>query len=456
MKLAPALLFVITVHHLDPSVEAKRLQIGGKDTGICLYPYMAAIEFAQKLVGNGAIVAQRYILTSASAVAKPHDSLYKVQLGADAFKGPGDLYEVHTIYKHPQYIGWDYNIALVHLKERIRYSDSVQPCCWFRTAPMSTKGTMHLRDAIYTTSTDAECVDSLTKGLSKEIIIQEHGFCVRSPPGAEQGQWADDAGAPIVADGKLYGVFAFSEQEGKTNVGSIASNTITIFTRSTGLSIAKHDRLNPARKAGEPRRHRALVRTALVLSKGKHGVQLTVGHERCPCIIEPLALLRARRWNQAESMMLPDHLLRLVLLQQPHTVVVVRDERVGGAAQMGRAVFVLTVRQHRSIVDRLRLGRGDRNGLHRVTEHYLTAHLYQRHVVVPTDKLGMAEDALHLVLRGRSEEVLRTRRNAVLTVRRVKDGTGRGEHPARCKNRPIADDDRSLEQNTDHKRVLDD
>uniref|UniRef100_A0A6E8VND8 Peptidase S1 domain-containing protein n=2 Tax=Anopheles coluzzii TaxID=1518534 RepID=A0A6E8VND8_ANOCL len=251
MKLAPALLFVITVHHLDPSVQAKRLQIGGKDTGIFLYPYMAAIEFAQKLVGNGAIVAQRYILTSASAVAEPHDSLYKVQLGANVFKGPGDLYEVLTIYKHPQYIGWDYNIALLHLKDPIRYSDSVQPAIIADTFVSKLQvllvsygtnedGTMHLREAIYTTSTGAECVDSLTRGLSKEIIIQEHGFCVRSPPGAEQGQWADDAGAPIVADGKLYGVFAFSEQEGKTNVGSIGTR-VSAFLEWIYETMEGHD-----------------------------------------------------------------------------------------------------------------------------------------------------------------------------------------------------------------------
>uniref|UniRef100_A0A182I2C3 Uncharacterized protein n=1 Tax=Anopheles arabiensis TaxID=7173 RepID=A0A182I2C3_ANOAR len=238
MKIAPALLFVITVHHLDHSVQAKRLQIGGIDTGIFLYPYMAAIEFAQKLVGNGAIIAQRYILTSASAVAEPHDSLYKVQLGADVFKGPGDLYE-------------DCNIALLHLKEPIRYSDSVQPAIIADTFVnnlqvllvsygTNEEGTMHLREAIYTASTDAECVDSLTKGLSKEIIIQEHGFCVRSPPGAEQGQWADDAGAPIVADGKLYGVFAFSEQEGKTNVGSIGTR-VSAFLEWIYETMEEHD-----------------------------------------------------------------------------------------------------------------------------------------------------------------------------------------------------------------------
>uniref|UniRef100_A0A182K3Q6 Peptidase S1 domain-containing protein n=1 Tax=Anopheles christyi TaxID=43041 RepID=A0A182K3Q6_9DIPT len=234
MKLTLVLLFVTTVQCLG-SAEAKRLEIGGKDTGILLYPFMAAIELAKKLIGNGAIIAQRYVLTSASAVLEPHYSLYKVQVGADTFQGTGDWYEVLTIYKHPEFIGWDYNIALIHLKDRIAFGDTVQSIPIADTFTNNLEvlmlsygtnedNTMHLREAICTISTGEDCVKFLTGGLSKDIVLQGHGFCVHGTPGTEQGQWPTDAGAPIVAAGKLYGVFAFTEDEGRVNVGSVGTS----------------------------------------------------------------------------------------------------------------------------------------------------------------------------------------------------------------------------------------
>ncbi|XP_035917172.1 chymotrypsin-1-like [Anopheles stephensi] len=220
------------------TVLAQRRQIGGRDTSIRQYPFMAAVAFARQLVGNGAIIAPRWILTSASAVYAPQDALFDVQVGADSFMGSGSWYEVLQIYRHPEFVGWDYNIALIHLKGPIKYSDTVQPIGLATTdtdyidATMLSYGineqeTQHLREAAYTLSADDECVAFLTDWLAKEMITQHRGYCVRPFRGAQQGQWFNDAGAPVVANNLLYGVFAFAEDEGGINEGSVATRVIS-------------------------------------------------------------------------------------------------------------------------------------------------------------------------------------------------------------------------------------
>uniref|UniRef100_A0A182S7I9 Peptidase S1 domain-containing protein n=1 Tax=Anopheles maculatus TaxID=74869 RepID=A0A182S7I9_9DIPT len=219
------------------SVTAQNRQIGGTDVSIGQYPFMAAIAFARKLVGNGAIIMQRWILTSASAVYAPQDALFDVQVGADTFMGSGSWYEVLSIYRHPEFVGWDYNIALIHLKGPITYSDTVQPIALTTTDTdyidvtmisygINEQDTQHLRKAEYTLSADDECVAFLTDSLAKEMVTQHRGYCVRSFRGLQQGQWFNDAGAPLVANSLLYGLFAFAEDEGGINEGSVAVRVI--------------------------------------------------------------------------------------------------------------------------------------------------------------------------------------------------------------------------------------
>uniref|UniRef100_A0A182K3Q5 Peptidase S1 domain-containing protein n=1 Tax=Anopheles christyi TaxID=43041 RepID=A0A182K3Q5_9DIPT len=250
MKLTLVLLFVIAIQHSGP-VQAQTRQIGGKDASIQQYPFMAAIAFARRLVGNGAIIAPRWILTSASAVYAPQDALFDVQVGADTFMGTGDWYEVLAIHKHPEFIGWDYNIALIHLKGPIQYSDTVKPIDLADTVVDQLEVTMlsygnnedstqHLREATYTLSTNDECVSFLTDGLAQSMVIEQRGFCVRPVPGTEQGQWFNDAGAPIVASGKLYGLFAFSEDEGGVNEGSVGTR-VTSFLDWIHSKMAAYD-----------------------------------------------------------------------------------------------------------------------------------------------------------------------------------------------------------------------
>uniref|UniRef100_A0A182ME38 Peptidase S1 domain-containing protein n=1 Tax=Anopheles culicifacies TaxID=139723 RepID=A0A182ME38_9DIPT len=223
------------------SVQAQERQIGGKDASTLSYPFMVAIAAARKLVGNGAIIESRWVLTTASALQFTQDALYDVQVGADTFNGAGYWYEILRIYRHPEYIGWDHNIALIKLKGHIKYTDTVQPIdlavedkdsleAIMVSYGFNEDGTSHLREATYTLTADDDCVNFLREDVAKQMIIDQQGYCVFPLPGNTQGQWYNDAGAPLVANEQLHGLFAFAEHEGGANHGSVATRVFKFTT----------------------------------------------------------------------------------------------------------------------------------------------------------------------------------------------------------------------------------
>ncbi|XP_049300085.1 trypsin-7-like [Anopheles funestus] len=199
---------------------------------------MAAIAYANQHVGNGAIINSKWILTSASAVFFVEEALYYVKVGADSFTSPGFWYEVFHIYRHPEFVGWDYNIALIQLKDNVRYTETVKPIALpgddpeFFTGKLlsygqNEHGTRHLREADYTIVADDRCVNFLTDSSARQMIIDKQGYCLF---GHDQGQFYSDAGAPVVANDQLYGLFAFAEHHGGVNDGSVATRVFKFTT----------------------------------------------------------------------------------------------------------------------------------------------------------------------------------------------------------------------------------
>uniref|UniRef100_A0A182K3Q4 Peptidase S1 domain-containing protein n=1 Tax=Anopheles christyi TaxID=43041 RepID=A0A182K3Q4_9DIPT len=216
--------------------QAQLRQVGGKDVSVRQYPFVAAIAYERQLnIGNGAIITPSWIITSASAVSTLPDGSYDVALGTSDFYSVANWYQVQQIFRHPEFVGWDYNIALIQIRGRIVFSDTIQPITIGSSFPDAIEATMlsygknehettHLRSATYTLISDnVDCVRLLDEYRAKEVIWQQHGFCLIPPPGTEQGQWFNDAGAPLVTNGQLYAVFAFAEHEGGTNEGSVAT-----------------------------------------------------------------------------------------------------------------------------------------------------------------------------------------------------------------------------------------
>ncbi|XP_049292490.1 trypsin-7-like [Anopheles funestus] len=237
MKFTLVFLALICIYY-SRSAEAQVRHIGGRDVPVIQYPFMAAISYANQHVGNGAIINSKWILTSASAVFFVEEALYYVKVGADSFTSQGFWYEVFHIYRHPEFVGWDYNIALIHLKGNIKYSQTVKPISLPVTDPdfinakllsygQNEHGTRHLREADYTLTADDRCVNFLTDSSARQMIIDQQGYCLF---GTDQGQFYSDAGAPVVANEQLYGLFAFAEHHGGINDGSVATRVFRFVT----------------------------------------------------------------------------------------------------------------------------------------------------------------------------------------------------------------------------------
>ncbi|XP_052898492.1 trypsin-7-like [Anopheles moucheti] len=240
MKVSLVFLSLICIYY-SRSARAQVRHIGGRNVAIKDFPFMAAISYANTHVGNGAIIHKRFILTSASAVYFLEESLYYVQVGTNQFLDYGTYYEVNHIHKHPEFVGWDYNIALIHLKGSIKYTDMVRPIALPDTDTatvtaqmlsfgLNEHGTHSLREADYRLTSDRECISSLTDWLAKRMISDLQGYCVFPIPGQEQGQFFSDAGAPLIVNGQLFGLFAFAEHHGGVNDGSVATRVFRFTT----------------------------------------------------------------------------------------------------------------------------------------------------------------------------------------------------------------------------------
>ncbi|XP_053674467.1 trypsin-like [Anopheles nili] len=230
---------------------AQHRQIGGKDVTVQEFPFVVAITYERELCGHGAILDRRWILSSASSFYNQPYSEYNVAVATDDIEGDASWHEVDNVFLHPEWVGWDYNIALVKLKDEVTYSGTVQPInipnddsnipldVTMLSYGKNEDGTSHLRGATYTLKTDESCLSLLSNSASKDVITEGHGFCLIPPEGSEQGQYFSDAGAPVVKGDELYGVFAFSEDKGGVNKASVATR-VRFFADWIQSSIANN------------------------------------------------------------------------------------------------------------------------------------------------------------------------------------------------------------------------
>uniref|UniRef100_A0A182JLG0 Uncharacterized protein n=1 Tax=Anopheles atroparvus TaxID=41427 RepID=A0A182JLG0_ANOAO len=120
-------------HFFGPALSQKR-QYGGYDVNIRQYPFVVAISLGGQTTGSGAIIAPRWILSSASAFLVPYHDSYKVNVGADAVGG-GQWYQGQMVYQHPEWEGFQDNIALLKTNRKIKFGPTAQPIKLFESNP---------------------------------------------------------------------------------------------------------------------------------------------------------------------------------------------------------------------------------------------------------------------------------------------------------------------------------
>ncbi|XP_041769694.1 trypsin-7-like [Anopheles merus] len=199
-------------------------QSGVAEASIYQYQFVVAITYARQLHGNGVILSKRWILSSASTFYRYSFTEYTVAVGAEDYQNEATWYEVEHGYKHPKYIGSDYNIAVVLIRGSIEYSSRVQPIHLPASNPdgvaaatmLSFGGSderqAHLRQVKLVLTTDQSCIDQQADFRAKQYIWDGVGYCALPEPDRTTNDlWHTATGAPIVADRVLYAVFAKHE-----------------------------------------------------------------------------------------------------------------------------------------------------------------------------------------------------------------------------------------------------
>ncbi|KFB48298.1 AGAP005791-PA-like protein [Anopheles sinensis] len=214
---------LLTIVCVFPAVVLSQLRIlGGYDASRSRYPFVAIIAHSRTVVGNGAILAPKWVVTSGSALYMPSETEYCAVIGGDSLSTSNNWHEAERVWKHPDWIGWHNNVGLLQLKKPIVYGPTVKPIKLASTNPdrllaevvsygQNDRGTSQLQMGLFLLSSDSECINSLKEYLSRDIIRIGHGYCVSPTNDRKYVLWWNDAGAPAIADDLLYGVFAIGD-----------------------------------------------------------------------------------------------------------------------------------------------------------------------------------------------------------------------------------------------------
>ncbi|XP_055604289.1 chymotrypsin-2-like [Uranotaenia lowii] len=194
--------------------------VGGQEAAEGSVPYQVSLQL--KGFGHncgGAIISDRWILTAGHCVEYQSTEKLTVLVGTNSLKEGGQQYAIDKFITHkyhdvPQFAN---DIALVRLKEKLQFSETVQPIQywekevdegrevtltgWGRTSaggPIPTK----LQTIQLKTLSNDEC-SNLSVGSNVDI----GHICTLTHAG--EGACNGDSGGPLTLDGKLIGLVNF-------------------------------------------------------------------------------------------------------------------------------------------------------------------------------------------------------------------------------------------------------
>uniref|UniRef100_A0A4Y0BR53 Peptidase S1 domain-containing protein n=1 Tax=Anopheles funestus TaxID=62324 RepID=A0A4Y0BR53_ANOFN len=186
-----------------PIEEFEHIPSEGRPIGEEEYPHIAAIGDAQQNAWpcTGVLVSDRYIISAASCLASGR-GLRSVGLGFGV--GRPNIFEIDEIINHPSYgrrLKDNYNLALIRVKNPVRFSSSMLPACLWTKGDMvplklytigrGARGQMHVypRSAMY----NADC-RALPSGDNS--IMDAENVCIENYYSTDT-VCADLAGNPV-------------------------------------------------------------------------------------------------------------------------------------------------------------------------------------------------------------------------------------------------------------------
>ncbi|XP_023938037.2 trypsin-7-like [Bicyclus anynana] len=215
-------LTLTTCDDIDISGATRRI-IGGHLIRIEEAPYMALYRPVNKSFHCGAsVVSDQFLVTAAHCVDKSIHGEMIVTVGTDRALSGGENYQIEEVVKHPQYedgIFFDYDIAVIKLKNKLQFSDRVQPIKMAEpglviddTAQLRTIG-FGMTETNYNSNellgTDMRYIpNNICRVVTQDSIITDRMLCAGQK---NKSVCYGDSGGPAVYGDKLVGVTSGSD-----------------------------------------------------------------------------------------------------------------------------------------------------------------------------------------------------------------------------------------------------
>ncbi|XP_058122987.1 serine protease ami-like [Anopheles ziemanni] len=222
MELVPVLLLALAC--VQPATVLGQLRIyEAEDASRMDFPFMAIVTHSRDVVGNGVIVATKWVLTTSNVLYQFPESTFCAVIGGDTLSS-SSWYDTVRVWKHPEWDGSTYNIGLMQLSRTIKYTAVVQPIGIASVNPQGLAGTMisfgennsgstRMKKAQVVLSSDDACANIISTYVNQNIIRSGHGYCLAVPNGKEYRFESDDNGGAIVVDNLLYALFDITNEK---------------------------------------------------------------------------------------------------------------------------------------------------------------------------------------------------------------------------------------------------
>ncbi|CAK9821367.1 unnamed protein product [Anthophora retusa] len=198
--------------------------VGGIETQVNQYPWMALMMFRGRFYCGGSVISSRYVLTAAHCVDRFDPNLITVLIlehdRNSTTETETQMFKVDSVIKHSGYSTFNYNndIALVKLKDSIRFEGKMRPVCLPERAKtfagldgivtgwgaIEESGSISqtLQEVTVPILTNAECRAS--KYPARKIT--DNMLCAGSKEGSKDSCQGDSGGPLHIVNGDTYDV----------------------------------------------------------------------------------------------------------------------------------------------------------------------------------------------------------------------------------------------------------
>lgn len=206
-------------------VSSNQRILGGVPLNISDAPYQASLQFKGAHECGATIVSNKVVLTAAHCIEGGLRFFFTVRIGSTNRNEGGRVYKVDKIKLHPLYdsIEIDYDVALVFLRERLNFSESVYPITLAEAVPpVQTECLVSGWGATDASKYSTTLLGGKVRLISQINCVQFYGneitdqmICAGTPDNSVDS-CGGDSGGPLVCEDRLVGVVSWGRHCGSS------------------------------------------------------------------------------------------------------------------------------------------------------------------------------------------------------------------------------------------------